>query len=93
MKFSWVILQNDNVAGVFQRFYPNANLKLKFNFVYMNAYVFLSIDCHRFNFLIERFTSWLDLGLKKPQDVLKISQTKIDVLLHDREERVFLAAL
>ena len=59
----------------------------------MNAYVFLSIDCRRFNFLLERFTSWLDLGLKKPQDVLKISQTKIDVLLHDREERVFLAAL
>ena len=58
----------------------------------MNAYVFLSIDCHRFNFLLERFTSWLDLGLKKPQDV-EISQTKIDVLLHDREERVFLAAL
>ena len=59
----------------------------------MNAYVFLFIDCHRFNFLLERFTSWLDLGLKKPQDVPKISQTKIDILLHDREERVFLAAL
>ena len=58
----------------------------------MNAYEFLSIDCHRFNFLLERFTSWLDLGLKKPQDVPKISQTKIDILLHDREERVFFSS-
>ena len=65
--FCLVILQKKNVADVFQRFHPNANVNLNlhfyFNFfilyrIFLLIYLFLFCIC---NFLLKRFTSWLDL--------------------------------
>ena len=69
VRFCSVILENKNVADVFQRFPLNANANLNSNFSFLFFYcIFLIIyfffrvfiDCHYFNLLLKRFTSWLD---------------------------------
>ena len=67
-------------------------------FYLFTHFSFIFIDCHRFNFRLKRLTSGIDLFifsfqgwkcLKTYKDLINI----INVLLHDREERVFGSAI
>ena len=107
VRFCLVILQN-NLADVFQRFSSNANADLNLSFYYyyfvlyisilLTSFSYVFIDCHYFNFLLKRLTSSLDLFIFSILRVecfktYKDLTKKTKLLFYDREERIFLAAL
>ena len=105
MRFCLVILQN-NLADVFQRFPSNANADLNLSFfiiiilycIILFIYLFFLCIYRYFNFLLKRLTSSLDLFIFSFLRVeclktYKDLTKKTNLLFYDREERIFLAAL